>query len=44
MDVLVEDMILESDEANGGVVTAQDITPDIVKGTEVGGQWKYVKC
>ena len=40
MYVLAEDMILESDEANGGVGTAQDISPDIVKRTEVGGQWK----
>ena len=36
--MLVEDMILESDEASGGPGTAQDITSDIVKGTEVGGQ------
>ena len=37
VDVLVEVTILESDEASGGVGTAQDITPDIVKGTEIGG-------
>ena len=36
VDVLVEDIILESDEASGGVGTAQDITPDIIKGAEVG--------
>ena len=36
--MLVEDMILESDEASGGVGTAQYITPDMVKGTEVNGQ------
>ena len=38
VDVLVEDMILEPDKANGGVSTAQDVTPDIVKGIDVGGQ------
>ena len=38
VDVIVEDIILESDQASGGVVTAQGITPDFVKGTEVGGQ------
>ena len=37
-DVLVEDMFLESYEASGGIGTAQDITPDIVKETEAGGQ------
>ena len=36
--MLVEDMILESDEASGRVGTAQDITPHMVKGTEVRGQ------
>ena len=35
--MLVEDMILESDEASGRVGTAQDITPHMVKGTEVRG-------
>ena len=38
MDVLVEDMILESDEASGRVGIPQDITPHMVKGTEVSGQ------
>ena len=36
--MLVEDMILEFDEASGRVGTAQDITPHMVKGIEVRGQ------
>ena len=36
--VLVEDMILEPDEANGVVRTAHYITPDVIKIIDVGGQ------
>lgn len=38
VDVLIENMILEPDETNGGVSTNQDITPDVVKGIDVGKQ------
>ena len=38
VDVLIEIMILEPDETNGGVCTTQDITLDVVKGTDVGRQ------
>ena len=38
VDVLIENMILEPDETNGGVSTNQYITPDVVKGIDVGRQ------
>ena len=38
VDVLLEDMILKPDATKGRVGTAQDITLDLVKGIDVGGQ------